>query len=390
MVKLLVCDYTGQSKAWIDSYINLNNVKITGIISLSDKNQDKLIANSDWDYILVFEGNLRNVFLSLINAINVPQNRVLYALDLMSWTSNPRAAYAILKSKEEDYNMIHRYLDLNLEQQINDFITCTTFDGISYVATAKDKAIMPNMYTFRQNFVADEITAFYKLSQSCYYSNITEESHTGGYFLDLGANIGTTCIYFKKKFDESLKILAFEPDPTNYMLLKINLMINHVDKDSIAEQLGLGAENSEQLMHINFANPGNNSIYPDSLDLPTEKIHIVALDDYLIENSISGEEIKYIWIDTEGFEAQVILGAKNLITRYSIPIFMEFNPTIWNKTGVYDDMVQLLESCYESYVHIPEFIENNGKAQLHSISELLNFKKTEAITGSMGDIFLIK
>ena len=101
--------------------------------------------------------------MSLINAINVPQNRIIYALDLMSWTSNPRAAYAILKSKEEDYNMIHRYLDLNLEQQINDFITCTTFDGISYVATAKDKAIMPNMYIFRQNFVADEITACYPI-----------------------------------------------------------------------------------------------------------------------------------------------------------------------------------------------------------------------------------
>ena len=351
MIKLLVCDYIGQSKSWINQFINLDKVEITRTILPSDKNQDILIASTEWDYILVFEQNMRNIFLSLANALKIPQNKVFYALDLASWSVNLRAAYSILKPREEGYNLFHRYLDLNLEQQMSDFITCTTVDGISYIATSKDRAIMPQMYVFRQNFVADEIKAFWQLSNKYYYTNEVEQTRVGGYFLDLGANIGTTCIYFKKKFDKNLKILAFEPDPTNYMLLKINLMLNHMDNDSIAEKLGLGAENSEQLMHINIANPGNNSIYPDSSDLPTEKITIVSLDDYLSKSNITGKEIKYIWIDTEGFEAQVLLGAKHLITNHSIPIFMEFNPTTWNKTGLYDNMVQLLKKCYDFYFY---------------------------------------
>ena len=389
MIKLLVVDYIGNSKSWIEQFINLEKVEITRTLLISDKDQDKLIASTEWDYILVFEYNMRNVFLSLVNALKIPPYKIFYALDLANWSVNPRAAYSILKPREEGYNLFHRYLDLNLEQQMSNFITCTTVDGISYIATSKDRAIMPQMYVFRQNFVADEIKAFYQLSKKYYYFNETEQTG-GGYFLDLGANIGTTCIYFKKKFNDQLKILAFEPDPTNYMLLKINLMLNHVDNDSIAERLGLGAEKSEQLMHINLKNPGNNSIYPDNADLPTVKINIVSLDDYIFKNSINCNEIKYIWIDTEGFEAQVILGAKHLISENSIPIFMEFNPTAWDKTDVYDELIEFLEKCYKSYISIPDFIKNNGTSELHPIRELLKFKGVKVATGSMGDIFLVR
>ena len=114
MIKLLVCDYIGQSKSWINQFINLDKVEITRTILPSDKNQDILIASTEWDYILVFEQNMRNIFLSLANALTIPQNKVFYALDLASWSVNLRAAYSILKPREEGYNLFHRYLDLNM------------------------------------------------------------------------------------------------------------------------------------------------------------------------------------------------------------------------------------------------------------------------------------
>ena len=390
MIKLLVCDYIEQSKSWIKQFINLDKVEITRTILPIDKDQDKIITSTEWDYILVFEQNMRNMFLSMFNALKISPHKVFYALDLASWSVNPRAAYSILKPREEGYNLFHRYLDLNLEQQMSNFITCTTVDGISYIATSKDKAIMPQMYVFRKNFAADEIELFSQLSEKYYYSKKSPKLKGGGYFLDLGANIGTTCIYFKKKINKTLKILAFEPDPTNYMLLKMNLMLNHMDEDSIIERLGLGAENSEQIMHINPANPGNNSMYPGMTGLKTEKIHIVKLDDYIVKNNIKPEEIKYIWLDTEGFEPQVLLGAENLIMNQEIPIFMEFNAMDWNKSGYYDKMVELLEKRYSKFIIILEYIRNKGKAEERPIKDLLKFKESQMSTGSMGDIFLIK
>ena len=390
MIKLLVCDYVGQSGPWIKQFINLDKVEIARIIVSSDKNQDKLISSTEWDYVLVFEQNMRNIFLPLANAMNIPPHKIFYALELSSWSLNLQAAYSILKPREEGYNLFHRYLDLNIEQQFNNFITCTTVDGLSYIATSKDRAVMPQMYVFGHNHAADEMEAFHQLSQKYYYNGDSTISKGGGYFLDLGANIGTTCVYFKWKFDKSLKILAFEPDPTNYMLLKMNVELNNMTADAILENYGLGAEESYQIMHINPENPGNNSIYPGIEGLETEKIHIVKLDEYLSKNNIPAEEIKYIWIDVEGFEAQVILGAENLLTNHQIPIFMEFNPMDWNKSGYFDKMVDFLEKYYSHFIIIPEYMRNNGSATIYSIRDLLNFRNSNMATGSMGDIFLIK
>ena len=66
---------------------------------------------------------------------------------------------------------------------------------------------------------------------------------------------------------------------------------------------------------------------------PTETIKIMPLDGFLAKNKISARNVKYIWIDTEGFEVQVLLGAKNLIANNPAPIFMECNLNAWDKSG---------------------------------------------------------
>ena len=174
------------------------------------------------------------------------------------------------------------------------------------------------------------------------------------------------------------------------MLLKMNVTLNGMLNDSIVENFGLGNEESDQIMHVNLENPGGNGMYPYTPGLPTETIHIKVLDDYLSENNIPTNQVKYIWIDTEGFEPQVLLGAKNLLKNNSIPIFMEFNPMIWNRTGFYDKMMELLEQCYNYFVIVPEFMSNKENVNLHPLKELYNFKTSQAWIGSMGDIFLVK
>ena len=160
--------------------------------------------------------------------------------------------------------------------------------------------------------------------------------------------------------------------------------------DAILENYGLGNEESEQILHISPANPGHNTIIPDSAGLPTEKIRIIRLDDYISKTSIPANQIKYIWIDTEGFEAQVLLGAQNLLMNNSIPIFMEFNPKAWNQTGYYDQMVNLLNRCYQYFIKVPEFNADDEHIKLYPINFLLEYKNSKAYTGYLGDIFLVK
>ena len=180
MIKLLVFDYVGQSKPWIQEFINLDKVKVTRTILLSDKAQDKLVTKTNWDYILVFEQNMRNIFQETISKLKISPQKIIYAMDLSSWAANPEAVHYILKSRYKHYDIIHRYLDLGLEQQVKKFITCTTADGLSYIATSRDKYVLPYMYLHGRNHAADEMEAFYQLAQKYYYNNDLADSKGGG------------------------------------------------------------------------------------------------------------------------------------------------------------------------------------------------------------------
>lgn len=237
-----------------------------------------------------------------------------------------------------------------LGRQLNYFTTCTTSEGLNYIATSKDNFVIAPMYTNLKNHAEDEMKFFHELAQKYY-----QVDDSAGLFLDLGANIGTTGIYFLKKLTPNLKLLAFEPDAENFKMLRANLILNDLYENSIVENFGLGIEESEQKLNKIDYNPGANSIFSDVFikNAPTETIKIISLDKYFAEKNLAAEDIKYIWIDTEGFEAQVLLGAQNILRKNPAPVFMEFNPHIYKKSGFYEKWMSLLSELYGNYILLP-------------------------------------
>lgn len=183
--------------------------------------------------------------------------------------------------------------------------------------------------------------------------------------------------------------MAFEPDSENFKLLRTNLILNDIE-NAIVENLGLGNIESEQIMYRMPNNPGSNGLYTNYFlkDAPKETVKIISLDKYFIENDISSKDVKYIWIDTEGFEPQILLGAKNILTENPAPIFMEFRPGLWYKMEFYEKMMELLNDIYSGYIWIQE--NTNGKIYIHTIEELWNFGSSTDNFNVLGDIFLIK
>ena len=262
-------------------------------------------------------------------------------------------------------------------------MSTTTADGLHYVATSNDSHMMGQMYTQRKTWSEYEMNLFYTLAQLFYKVNSND-----GWFLDLGANIGTTGIYFLKKLTPNLKLLAFEPDPENFKLLRTNLILNDIEENSITENYGLGEVESEMTMYRNLNNPGNNGMFSAYAGGDSETIKIISLDKYFVENHLNAKDVKYIWIDTEGFEAQVLLGMKNILAENPAPIFMEFNPKLWQKAGVYEDMVHLLVGLYEGYVWIKRSVIIE-EVNVDPIETLWQFQNSKDGFGVLGDIFLI-
>ena len=266
-------------------------------------------------------------------------------------------------------------------------MTCTV-EGLNYVATSADNYIIRHMYINRTNHAADNMKIFHELAHK--YYNVDDNA---GYFLDIGANIGTTGIYFTTKLAPNLKLLAFEPDSENFKLHKINLLLNNIGDDKATlVNCGLGDKKDEMILYKHLENPGGNGIFSgdglfdfnNGLQPQTETIKVIPLDAYFAENKIAAQDVKYIWIDTEGFEPQVLFGAKNLLRENPAPIFMECNLRLWDKAGVFEPMITLLKENYSHFIHI------QGGEKFYPLDALRTIKRPNKPGGQIGDIFLIR
>ncbi len=267
----------------------------------------------------------------------------------------------------------------------NDFFTYT-IDGVSFIGRSSDKFIIRRSYINSRIWAFSSLREFYRLAHQYYDVDDSRQK----YFFDIGANIGTTCISFYKKFDQNLKIAAFEPVGENYRLLRANALLNNMPEDTYEfVNKALGARSARARYNFKDFNTGAANIEyvkSDSIAGNEENITDVStLDEYVEDRNINYYDIKYIWIDTEGFEPEVIKGADNILSSVDIPVFMEFTPIFFRKRANTEtsEFVELLSKYYSKYIVV-------GIDGVHDIRELIGVpEKIKNVTNQF-DIFLIK
>ena len=374
MFKVVLWDYTGESAQWAKNFLK-SDVEIIRTLRPDDPDQAEVIMRGDWNFVLIFEKGQREFF----NEIFKTMREINFSTD--------NAVHALMKP--ETCDQFYRWWNFFNHKRWHYYHSASA-EGFHYVGTAADNFVIRSAYVQSKSHASDELKLFHNLVKRFY----GVDDSGGGIFLELGANIGTAGIYFCKKIAPDMKWLAFEPDAENFKLLRVNTILNDMEERATLVNCGLGDKFDELTMYRNLSNPGGNGIFnkwlPSERNFPTETIKVIPLDAYLAENKIAASEVKYIWIDTEGFEAQVLLGAKNLLTQNPAPIFMEFNPMPWNKTGYFDKLVALLKSV--GYTHFIWILEMTQREQekIYPIDKLFDWKNSDAWIGSLGDIFLIK
>jgi FkbM family methyltransferase len=146
-------------------------------------------------------------------------------------------------------------------------------------------------------------------------------THAKGGFIDVGANIGLYTVMMARKLDRDSTVLAFEPDRSNFEILKVNVHLNGTD-NVILHNLGLWLEEGELPL---FADP-KNPVLKSSLTLkPTQKLHgQVAQVDTLDHIMETGDvQCNLIKIDVEGAEVEVLKGAIQTLRRYKPDVIFE-------------------------------------------------------------------
>ena len=140
-------------------------------------------------------------------------------------------------------------------------------------------------------------------------------------YLDIGANSGTLSLPFI--FEEKLDIICFEPLSYSFNKLKTNFEINNAPKRH--KLINKAISNQTGISNIYFSkineNPGFASIdnYFDNKDLSTEKIKLDTIDNLI---KVKNKNIIFK-IDVEGYEKQVIEGAKNTLKNNNVLMYLE-------------------------------------------------------------------
>ncbi|MBM3228373.1 FkbM family methyltransferase, partial [Candidatus Pacearchaeota archaeon] len=184
-------------------------------------------------------------------------------------------------------------------------------------------------------FYCGENFSAVRCAHPSYESEIRKHfSLDSGVFIDVGANIGKYSIMVGKRLGDKVKVIAFEPMPYTFEILKKNIELNKL-KNIIPFEYALGKKEERLDFYLDREGVGGgaHSLIKDNANITKNKIGVCVkkLDDILKELKI--KRVDLIKIDVEGAEADVLKGTEKTLKKYHPKIIFE----AWNK--------EYLEKC---------------------------------------------
>jgi FkbM family methyltransferase len=134
-----------------------------------------------------------------------------------------------------------------------------------------------------------------------------------GVAIDVGAYVGTHSVYFARVCGFP-KVIAFEPDPNSFEVLQRNLHLNGIDNRTVCVNKAVGRKRGIcKLVRPYQPNGGSSRVSYTSANGIAE-IQVTRLDDELGKQ---GEKrVRLLKIDVEGFELEVVRGARQMIDQH--------------------------------------------------------------------------
>lgn len=142
----------------------------------------------------------------------------------------------------------------------------------------------------------------------------------GDCFVDVGANIGLISLAGGLAVGSAGHVYAFEPVPSTYEMLERNIAFNGA-RNIHAYPIALGSKRERRVIYRGAeGNSGEASLIESQDASPEALVHVSALDGFLKEAGIPS--VRAIKLDVEGWEVEVLRGAKELLRSAEAPILI--------------------------------------------------------------------
>src|SRR5215216_2694582 len=257
-------------------------------------------------------------------------------------------------------------------------LTISTKQGV-FTILPTDEVISRSLYCRREyelDFTSTAM-AFLRSIRKC-------PSKGEGTIVDVGANNGVISIGMIYT-GELEKAIAIEPEPGNFSLLEQNVNQNGFKDRFICLPYAASNRKGDVLVELSPNNFGDHRVRVDShpsnspdLFKESERQVIIVQSDQLdklladVPKKFT-RDIAVIWVDVQGYEGYVFMGAKKLLLK-GIPVITEIWPYAIRKAGMTQEQYCLIaKSIWKNY-----WVMQNGEFIQYPMDNL------EALFGKIG------
>ena len=191
----------------------------------------------------------------------------------------------------------------------------------------------------------------------------------GDIIIDLGANIGYYTLIFAKLVGDLGHVYAFEPDPSNFELLSKNVKENKHSNVTVIQK-AVSNKNSKIKLYVSKRNIASHRIFDSDEKRNSIEVDVITLDEYFKNFE---KPIKFIKIDVEGAEFQVLNGMKMILKNDNLKLLIEFIPEHLEKHGTNpSDVLKILEN---NNIKLYQINEKTKELELKNYKDILKNPK---------------
>ncbi len=172
---------------------------------------------------------------------------------------------------------------------------------------------------------------------------------SGSTVLDIGANIGAHTLSFARLVGPSGRGYAFEPTDFAYAKLRHNLGLNPelADRVTANQMMLVDHPDSKPPKHLYASWPlaTKERVHPKHLGraMTTDHATATALDSYVEKENL--QKVDFIKLDVDGYECQVLRGARKTLERFRPVILTELAPYVLAEVGEsVEELISILTS----------------------------------------------
>jgi FkbM family methyltransferase len=223
------------------------------------------------------------------------------------------------------------------------------------------KGLIPETIDFRGTRVVlnrDDPVLCGSLTLGCYETFITDLLESllapGMTFFDIGANIGIYTAMAARLVGSAGRVLAVEPSPVNVALIQKTVALNNFDNVHVAA-CAVADVDGQASLYLAADNPADNRLCDPTGQRVKVTVRTVTLDTLTFECGLPRADV--VKIDTQGSEAAVISGMRDLLEKNPPPVMiMEFWP--WGLRHSGNDPRALLDRLIDAGYTIYEINGN--------------------------------